>query len=110
MSENLKKCLSEIANAVAIKDEAKRAKVLNALSVQDCFYLALKEIAVNTVNQRIPLNKSLKKKLLPHADSIVALSKLSRKSPKRSETIVQSGGWLLPLLPSVLGLLTSAIS
>ena len=110
MSENLKKCLSEIASAVAIKDKIKRSQVLSALSTQDCFFLALKEIAANTVNQKIPLSKALKRKLAPHAGSIVNLSKLNKKSLRRKKLIAQSGGWILPLLPTVLSLITSAVT
>lgn len=110
MSENLKKCLSEIASAVAIKDKHKRSKVLASLSVQDCFFLALKEIAVNTVEKRIPLSASQKRRLKPYGRSIVKLSGLNKASKQRRSVVSQSGGWLLPLLPTVISLLTSAIA
>ena len=105
MSENLKKCMSELKEAMSQKTLKSRKDVLRYLANRDCIYKAMREISINILNSNIPLNKKQIKKLNNHAKTIKALKCGTKNKRRRKELVIQSGGYLpfiLPILATVL--------
>ena len=71
-------------------------------------YNALRELALNIIEEKITIDKKTKNKLSKHKNTIYGIcnrKKLSAK--KRKKLVVQSGGWLwiIPLVTSVIDLI-----
>ncbi len=88
-----------------------RKIVLNDLSEDQTVYDALSEIAHNTIKGNVKLKKSQSKKLKHHSNVLKQLCCLKNKKniQKRKKLVVQSGGFLPILIPSIAALLGSLI-
>jgi hypothetical protein len=92
-----------------IKDSRLRKKILSELA-DDCIYKALHEIAINTVNKKVPLSTDVKKSLKKYKSHIQELTKRTSNRSKRKRLVVQSGGFLPLLIPAVASVLGSVLS
>lgn len=110
MSKNLQKCLSHLQVIAAIKDDKTRKKVLTDYSCNECIYKALREVAVNTVNKKLPLSKRDKNKLRYKDKIIRQLAKKQKNKKRRQQLVVQSGGALPILIPIAATLIGELIS
>src|SRR5882757_1222947 len=105
MSDNLKKCMSELQRAMRIKHRPSRKAVLNFLAKRKCVYKALQEISTNIINRNIPLSKDHIRRLNPHTKTIKGLLKGTKNKRSQQRLVNQSGGfihWLLPLVATAL--------
>ena len=105
MSENLKKCMNELKQAMSQKTLKSRKEVLKYLANRDCIYKAMREISINILNSNIPLDKKVLKKLNRHTKTIKALKCGTKSKRRRRELVIQSGGYLpfiLPILATVI--------
>lgn len=105
MSKNLHNCINELQLVAKMKSKVAQRKLLKRLAKENCFYNAIKEIAVNVANRNIPLNDDFKKKIRKHRHIITSLAKPSKR--KKIKAVVQSGGALSLLVPLVTALITS---
>lgn len=105
MSSTLKKYLNVLEFISNIKDKKVREGVLKQYSFVEDFYLALHEIAVNTVNKNIPLSEKDKKCLKPFKKSILNLARKNKSKRLKRRKINQSGGFLPYLIPLILNLI-----
>ena len=110
MSQNLKDCINELIFISKIKNVTLRRKVLQEFSLNECLYRGLHEIAVNTVSKSFPISKKDKIKLRPHIKAIKALSCQTKSKRKQQKLVIQSGGFIPYLVPSVLGFLLSILN
>src|SRR5258708_39696140 len=109
MSNNLKNCMQQLQVIAKIKDSELRKKVLKNFA-DDCLYKALNEIALNTVNKKVPLSAKDKKSLHKHSIKIKKLACFTKDKKKRKRLVVQSGGILPILIPTIASILTSLIA
>ena len=105
MSKNLLKCLEELKEVASSKSPYQRRKVLKQLSKRNYIYLALKEIAKNTIKRNIPLNNAQVKKILKHRKVIKGLTCKTKGKIKRQRLVNQSGGFIQAILPALASLL-----
>lgn len=105
MSQNLQNCINELQLVAKMKSRAAQKKLLKQLAKENCFYNAIKEIAVNVADSNIPLNADLKKKIRKHRHIIRELAKRSKR--KNIKAVIQSGGALSLLIPLVTALLST---
>lgn len=108
MSTNLQNCIEKLKIVSKIKDQTLRKKVLAEIA-DPCLYKALKEIAVNTVAKKVPLSKTTKNRLEKFEKQILDLTKNTNSSKQRKKLIVQAGGFLPILIPSILSVLTTLL-
>lgn len=102
MSENLKATYRDLLFVANIKNRKTQKVMLNYISKQPKYVLALKEITHNIIKGNIHVDDNIKKKLQRHKRNIYDISTSNVK-----KHIVQSGGWLqwiLPLIPIILDL------
>jgi len=100
----------KILNIIAkIKNAKTRKKILFDLDGDECFYKALREIALNTVNKNIKVPGPQRKKLQKYKKLIQTLSKPAKTRRTRKKLIIQSGGFLPLLIPAAISLLTTLI-
>src|SRR5258708_11319180 len=109
MSKNLKNCMQQLQFIAKIKDSDLRKKVLKNVA-DDCLYSALNEIALNTVNKKVPLSAIDKKSLRKHRVKIQNLACFTKNKKKRKRLVVQSGGILPFIIPTIASILTSLIA
>jgi hypothetical protein len=76
----------------------------------DCLYKALNEIAVNTVNKKVPLSQKQKTSLKKYKIDIEKLSCYTKNSAKRKKLVCQSGGFLPILIPTIASVLTTLLT
>ena len=105
MSKNLLKCLEELKEVASTKSTYHRKKILKQLSKKNCIYLALKEIAKNTIKRNIPLNNAQVKKILKHRKVIKGLTCKTKSKIHKQKLINQSGGFIQAILPALASLL-----
>jgi hypothetical protein len=86
-----------------------RKKVISEV-FDDCLYKALNEISVNTVAGKIPLNNQQKKLLRKHKITIKKLACYTKNKNRRKKLVLQSGGFLPILIPTVASILTSLLT
>jgi hypothetical protein len=110
MSENLQNCIRELTLISQIKDPRLRKSVLKDFSLSRCLYKSLHEIAINTVNKTVPLSDTQKKELKPHKETLKKLACKTRGKKKRAELVVQSGGFLPILIPTISAIIASIIA
>lgn len=67
------------------------------------------ECCLNTLNGNIPLTARQKKSLSKHKATLRKLSQRKLSLTKKRKIIIQKGGFLNVLIPSVLGVITSLI-
>ena len=103
-SKVLQECLPVLKVIASVKSPALRKQVLQDATrnpeTLKCLYIALHELAVNTVQGHIPLRTKDKQKLRRsrQATHIKTLATPSNRYNKR-RLVVQSGGWLPIVLP-----------
>lgn len=109
LSENVTSCLEILKKVASIKDRKLRAKVLQDFSCDNALFQALQEISLNTQAQTLPLTKEQKQKLKRYRKKIEIYSKKSKLKTKRNreKIVVQSGGWVGIVLPTVISLLAA---
>lgn len=109
MSSNLQKKKHLIGLISKIKNPKLRNAVLADFIMKDDVYDAIKEIAVNTINGKLPLTATQKRKI-KEKKALFCLAKSSKRN-KRKRIVNQlgSGFWGL-LIPLVLSLLTAKTS
>ncbi len=91
--------------------EKSRRIVLNDLSGNQIAYDALSEIAHNTIKGNVKLKKSQSKKLKRHVHTLKQFCCIKNKKSlnKRKKLLVQSGGFLPILIPTIASLIGSLI-
>ena len=109
MTNNLNNCIEKLLIISKIKDPNLRKKVLVEVS-DDCLYKALKEIAINTVGNKVPLTKVIKNQLKKYRKNIIDLSKNTQNKIKRKKLVVQSGGFLPILIPAIASIITTLLA
>jgi hypothetical protein len=62
------------------------------------------EVAHNTLQNKVPLNKKQYKDLVRHKKILRKLAKQGENWKKKKKVIKQSGGFILPLLAPILGI------
>jgi hypothetical protein len=109
MSHYLRTNLPFLKLVASIKKSATRREILEALSNDETFQKALREIAKNTVRGAIKLSPSDIKKLKTHKGTIKSLSKKRLSANRKKKLISQSGGFLPILIPIVASLIGELI-
>ena len=110
MSENLQLCLPHLHAVSKVKDPAKRKQLLKDICNQKCFQKALREVAVNTINKKVPLTACQKKKLIGSQKVIAQLGKKHKRKSYKQRLVVQTGGILPYLIPAVATLIGKLIT
>lgn len=89
-----------------------RSNVLKDLGNEKIIYNSLQEIAHNTLNGKVQLNKHQKRKIKPYEKVLKNLccNRNRKCCKKRKKLIIQSGGFLPILIPAIAAILTSLIS
>jgi hypothetical protein len=110
-SQNLRKCLRKLELIVSVRDIKLRQKLLEDVSCNNAIFKAIKEILLNTVNSNVPLSKTQKNKLKKYEKIMrkLACCKYGNKGSKK-KLVMQSGGFLPILIPSVIALLTGLLN
>ncbi|KAF4529260.1 hypothetical protein B566_EDAN017701 [Ephemera danica] len=106
MSETLKMNISTLRKLKRCSP-AERQKILR--NADKSLICCLCEIAQNTLNNNVPLNKCQYKKLSKHKNILRRLCKKGEKWQGKKMLIKQSGGFILPLLAPILGVLLQKI-
>lgn len=110
ISDDLKACLPVLELLSKIKSKQLREKFLkDQFKNSDKIYKAIKEIIANLVHKNIPLEVDQKKKLQRHRKKIISFVNDKSKTRRKSH-IIQSGGYLPIILPTVLSLLSSFLN
>ena len=106
MSDNLKKSFKGLEYISQLSPTI-RNKSLSQLSCHECYYRALKEIAINIINKNIKVKKSLHPKLKGKWKKIAQISNSNSKIPKykKKALVVQSGGRLWAIIPLISGII-----
>ncbi len=105
MSDNLKKVIQTLYMVAKVRGKKKREALLRGMSKDPSIYLALQEIAYNTLNKNIKLTLSHHKRLRGYKRLLEELAN-GIKAKYKKRAVVQSGGFLpvliqtIPLLPS----------
>ena len=107
ISDTLKECIPVLELFGKIKNKKLREQfLLDQFKRSDKIYKAIHEIAENLIHKNIPLEDHHKKKLKRHKRKIIALVKDKAKTRRKSH-LVQSGGYLHYIIPTVLSLISS---
>ena len=108
MSVNLKKHFKDLEFVSKIKCPKTKKALMKYIAKDPKIYKALREIAINIIEENMLIDKKTKNKLSKHEKAIYGLCKQSKLSAnQRKKLVVQSGGWLwiLPLVTSVIDLI-----
>jgi hypothetical protein len=109
MLANVIQCLPDVSVIAKANGKNERLKLVN--KAKRCVINAISEIAHNCLKGNIPLTECKKKKLKRYQKTLRLLAKpKSITLTKKRELIGQRGGFLNLLLPSLVGLLSTAIS
>jgi len=113
-SKVLQECMPVLRLVASIKNPTLRKQVLldatrNPETLK-CLYMALHELALNTVKGHIPLSPKLKERLrrAKQGIHIKALATPSNRQNKR-RLVVQSGGWIPIVAPIAAAVITKII-
>ena len=109
MSDNLQQMINVLKLISEVRNNKTRNDLLRDFSGNVNLRKALKEIAVNVVRRKIPLNEIDKKRLRKFKKIIYDLSK-TKSDRKGKQLFRQSGGFLSAILPLVLSLLPTIIN
>jgi len=109
MSSNLQLCMEKLKIISKIRDVRLRKRILSEIA-DDCLYKALHEIAINTVNRKVPLSRPAKISLRKYKSHIQSLTRDTNNKKQRKRLVVQSGGFLPILIPAVASVLGSVLS
>ena len=90
----------------------KRMKELAEMGGEIKLYNALHEIAFNTIKGPVKLTEVQKRKIKPYRKTLEDLCKKKYKNciKKRKELIIQSGGFLPIVLPTIVSLLSAILN
>src|SRR5216684_7800323 len=105
--ELIDKCQSELYTLSKTSNKEERALLLKKFD--DCVIDAISEISKNCLIDKIPLTQCNFKKIKAYKATIRKLSKKNIPSGNKRALIVQQGGFLNILIPSVLSLLANEI-
>ncbi len=106
MSKNLVCCLKELSYIGKLSPKL-RKKALSELACNECYYKAIKEIALNIINKNIkPENP---KKLKTHWKNIVKFTDKNNSKYIKRTLVNQSGGWIWSIIPIAISLLNSLL-
>ena len=113
MTDNLKKCMNKLIFLNSVKDEKLRKKIMQSIS-DDCLFDGIHEIAKNYHTRIKPkLSNKIKKLMKGKNEKNISkyLNKSAKLKSKKSKKLlmVQSGGWLPLIIPTVASILTSLI-
>lgn len=92
-----------------IKNNKTRKIVLKDIGKDEKIYSALKEMALNTLNKNIKLNRNQRNKLSRVTPLLRKFKKNNSKNQKH-KLIIQSGGILPIIVPAALSLLSTILS
>jgi hypothetical protein len=73
MSRNLRKCFKEFERVAKIENTREPEAVLKSLSIEECYFKALREMTINALNGNIPLKYFQKQGLKRHKSRIKTL-------------------------------------
>ena len=107
---DLRDCLYRLDVVARTRDPRRRKTLLRELSHDHRISEALRLLAQNTINMRIPLEKQHKIGLIKHREIIKQLAHGRGSKARRKQLVEQSGGFLSILLPVVLELVSSLIN
>jgi len=112
MSKSLQKTFHFLRLISQIKNEKKRKVLMKEICEDETIYKALSEIAKNQIKGNIKLDKKQSKKLKRHSKLLkkLCLKKDKITLKKRKNLVVQSGGFLPLLLPTVALILGSILN
>lgn len=109
ISSELKECISTLTIASKIRNVKLREKFLiDQFKKNSDLFKAIKEIALNLIQENIPLTDTQKRSLKKHKHQIVDIVKDKAKT-RRKKHIAQSGGYLPILIPTVISLISELI-
>jgi hypothetical protein len=111
ISESLKLTLPFL-KILSKLSKTNRLNILKEIGGDQHLFNALHEIAHNTLNRRVKLDKAQIKKLKPYKRILEELcDQNSRKCGKRRKKLVQQGSGFLPILiPAIVSVLSSILS
>ena len=99
MSANLRTQLEKLMIVAAEKTMDKRITLLKAFANDPKFFKAVRELAKNTINKNITLNKQQRAKLISHQKVIRSLVKKKTSIKQKRRLLIQKGtGFFLPLI------------
>lgn len=107
MSKNLLAMVAHLEVIASIKSSRIRNKVLQEFADNLKIYDALREIALNTIKGRVPLNDNQKKKLRKYKKVFLGLAKKTNSKKAKRQLVVQSGGFMSLLIPIITGLVSA---
>ena len=101
------KCKNEIYNIGKTKTKRERSNLLK--NFDNCVITAIAEISKNCLLGNIPLSKCNYNKIKKYKNDIRKIASKRTTLKKRRNLIVQKGGFLNILIPTVLSLLANVI-
>lgn len=102
MSERLRSCLTDLEFVSKLKPKTRKIVLKELAAIKKDYYLALKEIAKNTVKRNIDISKT---KLSKRAKQNILSLAHNKSKKQRKRLLVQSGGWISWIVPLVISLL-----
>src|SRR5882757_10892375 len=110
VSKSLKNSLPFFKIVARLPDRSRKI-ILDDLAGDQTAYNAVQEIAYNTIKGNVKLKKSQKTKLKKHEKVLKKFCCLKNKKnlKKRKQLLVQSGGFLPILIPTVASIITSLL-
>ena len=109
MSENLKNCLEILKLISSVKSPILRRRLLTDYKDTDNVYNALREISHNILKKNIKLTTGQQKKLSKYSRIIEKLAKKQKTKAARKKLLIQSGGFLPILIPTVISVLSEIL-
>jgi len=104
MSQNLKNVIKTLDMVARVRGKKKREALLRGMNSDPNIYMALQEIAYNTINKNIRLTETHHKRLRGYKRLLLELAN-GIKAKYKKRVVVQSGGFLPVLIPLVLAIL-----
>jgi hypothetical protein len=107
MSRSLQHCLKHLELISNIKNSRLRKAVLHDISVNECYFIAIREMLLNALRGNVRLSPAHKSKLRRHKKAINTFTtpKAKYSKKKKANLVKQSGGFLPFLIPAVIGTL-----
>lgn len=105
MSETLQKSIKLLEVISAVKKKSLREQILKDLSKNDELFDAISEISKNTVTGRLKLTEKQKSVLKKYKKVLIEMAMKPKGKRKRKKLIVQTGGFLPILIPTIATLL-----
>ena len=102
MSHNINKCKEKLIFISSVKDKKLRIKLINLLW-DKCLYMAIREIIVNAVNDKISFTNSQTKSLMKYRRPFTAIAQGKKVNINKFKN--QLGGFWQMLIPAALSAL-----